>query len=241
MHTSVLSPRTFTLVLCVALAPFAVACKKKAPEPVQTASTEVRQTITVAQITPQSVNPGEAFQATIRGSGFAPGASVRIGGVTATNASVGDSSRIDASFGGVPAGTHDVVVTNPDGRSGTLRGGLTARSAQLSCAQFTVNFPFDSSTLTSATRQTLSSHQSCVQQAAGKVRVEGHCDERGTVEYNLALGQRRADAVKKAMTTGGVSSSRIETVSFGKERPVDRGSNETAWAKNRRAEIQVKE
>ncbi len=68
-----------------------------------------------------------------------------------------------------------------------------------------------------------------------KVRVEGHCDERGTVEYNLVLGQKRADAAKNYLVNLGVNSDMLETVSYGKERPIDPGHNETAWAKNRRA------
>ncbi len=68
-----------------------------------------------------------------------------------------------------------------------------------------------------------------------KVKVEGHCDERGTVEYNLVLGQKRADATKNYLTNLGVDGKLLETVSYGKERPFDPGHNEAAWAKNRRA------
>lgn len=70
-----------------------------------------------------------------------------------------------------------------------------------------------------------------------KIRVEGNCDDRGSREYNLALGQRRADSVKRAMTLLGVEAVRIETVSFGAERPVEFEQNEQAWAKNRRSDI----
>ncbi len=71
-----------------------------------------------------------------------------------------------------------------------------------------------------------------------QVSLQGHTDERGTAEYNLALGQKRADAVKRALTAGyGVDSRQIETISYGKEMPAAQGSNEEAWAKNRRVEI----
>jgi peptidoglycan-associated lipoprotein len=70
-----------------------------------------------------------------------------------------------------------------------------------------------------------------------RVRIEGNCDERGSREYNLALGQRRAEAVKKIMTVLGVPDGRIETISFGEEKPVAMGHDEAAWAKNRRADI----
>ena len=68
-----------------------------------------------------------------------------------------------------------------------------------------------------------------------KIQIEGHCDERGTVEYNLALGERRANNTKKYLVSLGVSADRISTISYGKERPLDPGHNEEAWAKNRRA------
>ncbi len=71
-----------------------------------------------------------------------------------------------------------------------------------------------------------------------QVTVNGHCDERGTREYNLALGERRAMAVKNALVAEGVSPSRINVISFGEDKPVDDAHNEAAWAKNRRAEFQ---
>jgi len=72
-----------------------------------------------------------------------------------------------------------------------------------------------------------------------KIRIEGHCDERGTVEYNLALGEKRASAAKDYLVKLGVSASRVETISYGKERPLDFGSSEVTWAKNRRDEFKV--
>src|SRR5207248_9151649 len=72
---------------------------------------------------------------------------------------------------------------------------------------------------------------------ARHIFIEGHTDERGSREYNLALGQRRAEAVRNALKLLGVQDTQVEPVSFGKEKPVDPASNEEAWAKNRRAEI----
>jgi peptidoglycan-associated lipoprotein len=68
-----------------------------------------------------------------------------------------------------------------------------------------------------------------------KIQIEGHCDERGTVEYNLALGERRANGTKKYLVSLGISPDQLSTISYGKERPLDPGHNEEAWAKNRRA------
>lgn len=70
-----------------------------------------------------------------------------------------------------------------------------------------------------------------------KIRLEGHADERGSREYNMALGQRRADAVRKAVSVLGVSGDRVETVSFGEDKPKSSGHDEAAWAQNRRVEI----
>lgn len=70
-----------------------------------------------------------------------------------------------------------------------------------------------------------------------KIRLEGHADERGSREYNMALGQRRADAVRKAVSVLGVGGDRIETVSFGEDKPKSNGHDEAAWAQNRRVEI----
>jgi peptidoglycan-associated lipoprotein len=72
---------------------------------------------------------------------------------------------------------------------------------------------------------------------AAKITIEGYCDERGTAEYNLALGERRAKSAAKYLVSKGISAKNIKTVSFGEDKPVDPGHNETAWAKNRRAEF----
>jgi peptidoglycan-associated lipoprotein len=68
-----------------------------------------------------------------------------------------------------------------------------------------------------------------------KIQIEGHCDEKGTVEYNLALGERRATSTKNYLVSLGISADRLSTISYGKERPLDPGHNEDAWTKNRRA------
>ncbi len=73
-----------------------------------------------------------------------------------------------------------------------------------------------------------------------KLLIEGHCDERGTAEYNMALGERRATAVKNYLVSLGVPKAALSTVSFGKEKPLDPGHDEEAWAKNRRAHFVLK-
>jgi len=72
-----------------------------------------------------------------------------------------------------------------------------------------------------------------------KIQIEGHCDERGTAQYNLALGERRANSAKQYLMTLGISADRLATISYGEEKPVDLGHNEEAWAKNRRAHFVI--
>ncbi|MCS6878609.1 MAG: peptidoglycan-associated lipoprotein Pal [Geminicoccaceae bacterium] len=99
-----------------------------------------------------------------------------------------------------------------------------------------VFFAFDSAALDDAARQTLERQAAWLKQyPAVSVTIEGHCDERGTREYNLALGERRAQAVKNYLVALGISPDRIRTISYGEERPADPGHDETAWALNRRA------
>jgi peptidoglycan-associated lipoprotein len=103
-----------------------------------------------------------------------------------------------------------------------------------------VHFEYDQFALTDAARTLLDRHATWLKAHAGaKVMVEGHCDERGTVEYNLALGDRRSRATRDYLVSLGVSASQLQTTSYGKERPLDTGSNEEAWARNRRAHFTV--
>ncbi len=98
-----------------------------------------------------------------------------------------------------------------------------------------VYFELDSSEITGAAQTTLARQAKWLNAFPGVViRVEGHCDERGTREYNLALGDRRANSVKEFLMSQGVNGSRIETISYGKERPAVAGSTEAAWSQNRR-------
>lgn len=97
-----------------------------------------------------------------------------------------------------------------------------------------IYFDFDKYNIRPGDAEILKKDYEWMQANPGKVRIEGNCDERGTVEYNLALGQKRADAAKGYLVNLGADSSRLETVSYGKEKPIDPGHNEEAWAKNRR-------
>ncbi|GAM08544.1 peptidoglycan-associated lipoprotein [Geobacter sp. OR-1] len=117
----------------------------------------------------------------------------------------------------------------------------SAAAAQANGLLKTVYYDFDSAILTSSARDTLSANASVLlkKQTGLKIQVEGHCDERGSAEYNLALGERRAKSAMNYLMTLGVPASRLSTISYGKEKPADPGHDEAAWAKNRRAEFVV--
>ena len=103
-----------------------------------------------------------------------------------------------------------------------------------------VHFEYDSPNLTDHARSVLEKHALWLQNHRGaKVLVEGHCDERGTVEYNLALGEKRARAARDYLASLGVASDRLRTTSYGKERPLDTATSEAAFAANRRAHFTV--
>jgi peptidoglycan-associated lipoprotein len=104
-----------------------------------------------------------------------------------------------------------------------------------------IRFDFDKSTIEPAARMTLKKLADWLMKNKNyALAIAGHCDERGTVEYNLALGQRRADAAMKYLVDLGVNKADIATISYGKERPLDPAHNDEAWAKNRRANFTVK-
>jgi peptidoglycan-associated lipoprotein len=98
-------------------------------------------------------------------------------------------------------------------------------------------FDFDKAVLKAESRAALLAHSSALMASPRSVRLEGHADERGTREYNMALGERRANAVKEFMVLQGVSGSLVEVISYGEERAASYGSNDSAWEMNRRVEL----
>jgi peptidoglycan-associated lipoprotein len=103
-----------------------------------------------------------------------------------------------------------------------------------------IHFSFDSSVLSDQAQQILNSKADYLRANSGvTVTVEGHCDERGTEAYNIALGERRAESVKNFLVDLGISASRLNTISYGEERPIAMGQDEASWAKNRRAQFMV--
>lgn len=116
--------------------------------------------------------------------------------------------------------------------------GQTAQPGAMPSGPHIVYFDYDSFVIKPEFQATIETHARFIKaNQARKVAIEGHTDERGGREYNLALGQRRAEAVRSALRLSGVSDGQLEAVSFGKEKPAVLGSDEAAMAKNRRAEI----
>ncbi|HCJ51407.1 MAG: peptidoglycan-associated lipoprotein [Gallionellales bacterium CG_4_10_14_3_um_filter_54_96] len=105
-------------------------------------------------------------------------------------------------------------------------------------AKRSVYYPFDVSEVQDADKPVVQAHGAYLSKnPARTVRLEGNCDERGSNEYNLALGQRRADGVKKMLELGGAKSAQLDSVSYGEEKPVGSTHDEASWAKNRRTDI----
>ncbi len=134
--------------------------------------------------------------------------------------------------------------TNPDaggagdgsGSNASMNGGAGGYLDSERNVSDRVLFDLDSSQLTAEAQQTLEVQANWLKQNANvNITIEGHCDERGTREYNIALGERRATAAKKFLVGLGVSANRVSTISYGKERPAVAGSDESAWSQNRRA------
>jgi peptidoglycan-associated lipoprotein len=150
---------------------------------------------------------------------------------SATGTSSGSGSRFGT--GGVN-GVQSGALKNPNAKPGSVEDFVDNVGDR-------VWFSLDSSDVSDEGRATLDRQAEWLKQYGSvSITVEGHCDERGTREYNLALGQRRASSIKQYLVAAGVESSRIETVSYGKERPEATGSSEESWAQNRRGVSVIK-
>ncbi len=142
------------------------------------------------------------------------------------------------------------VIDTSDIVGGSVDGATYSGSANYSDSPFEVNgssddmnagglstvyFPFNSASLISTAKSLMDSNISFLKDNPSvSVQIEGHCDERGSVQYNLALGERRANSIKDYFVSKGISAFRVSTISYGKERPLDYTQDESGWAKNRR-------
>ena len=157
------------------------------------------------------------------------------GSSSGSGAAASASSNTSGDAGGTTsAGTTSAGTTSAGGASSI--GSIRTPDELLAKVGSTVYFDYDQSSLTSEAQATLD-RQAAFLKASPSFRlvIEGHCDERGTREYNLALGDRRASAVRDYLVAKGINASRLSTISYGKERPSVGGSNDTSYALNRRS------
>ena len=149
------------------------------------------------------------------------------------NASGGAAAGLSGSSSGAGAQSQVATVNLPPaGGAGAAGAGAAGKLGRL------VYFDFDSFVVNDEFRSLIDGHAKLLAANRSKrMVVEGHTDERGGREYNLALGQKRAEAVVKSLTLLGATEAQVEAVSFGKERPANEGHDEAAWAQNRRAEL----
>lgn len=149
----------------------------------------------------------------------------------AAGSGAADASSSSATSSGSSSGSS----ASASGSSASAASSMTKEEELVSIGN-KVLFDFDSSALSSESKATLSAQAAFLRSNPSvRITVEGHCDERGTREYNLALGERRAAAARDFLVAQGIDGARIKTISYGKERPEAIGSNDAAWAKNRRA------
>ena len=229
------------LVLTVALA---TGCPKPQPPPQPTDDRPVVEVprVVIDDVEPDYTMEGTGVTVTVRGHGFEEGSEVYLGSRRARGVDVFEDGELTfRASEDLRADTYDVRVVTPEGDQAVSIGGFEVRTRQSDagdCRLQIVYFEFNEATLTSGTRQLLADNARCIE--AGnmrRVRLEGHADERGSTDYNLSLGQRRAEAVKAYMVNLGISVDDLVAVSYGEERPAERGFGENAWSRNRRVEF----
>ena len=138
-----------------------------------------------------------------------------------------------------PAPEEPVTVTEPEVPAAPPEDTITEPVAPTFDPE-TIYFAFDDYTLNAEAQNALNQLSDYLKaQSSTVVQIEGHCDERGSIEYNLALGERRAQSVKSYLVQLGVDPARLPTISYGEEKPMTDGTNESAWSQNRRAEFVI--
>ena len=157
------------------------------------------------------------------------------GSSSGSGAAASASSNTSSDAGGTTSGGTTSAGTTSAGGASSI-GSIRTPDELLAKVGSTVYFDYDQSSLTSEAQATLD-RQAAFLKASPSFRlvIEGHCDERGTREYNLALGDRRASAARDYLVAKGINASRLSTISYGKERPSVGGSNDTSYALNRRS------
>lgn len=157
------------------------------------------------------------------------------------SASYGSASSVPEPVSSAPA----PAIQGVEKPAGYTAEGILAREKTEAIQTFInedVHFDFDSAVLNNKALEILKKKAACLEKYSGvSVTIEGHCDERGTNEYNLALGERRANSAKEFLGNLGIAASRLKTISYGEEKPHDTAHDQEAWAKNRRAHFVITE
>lgn len=230
---------TPALFLAVVLA--VAGCAKKQPPPPQTPPPPPPRPTASLSANPSSVEKGQSSQLTWRTENATDVSIEGIGAVQANGSQMvtpdqSTTYRLTAKGpGGEQAATARVTVTQPPPPP-VVEQPVTQTDEQWFAANVKdVYFDYDSAAIREDQRRTITANAQALAQKPGfRIQIEGHCDERGSTEYNLTLGDERAKAVKDALVAAGVNASRISTTSFGKEKPVCTESNESCWQQNRR-------
>jgi peptidoglycan-associated lipoprotein len=148
--------------------------------------------------------------------------------VAASFSACGKKDKKEEEESSVPTSVGAAENTSGDSDSGEAMGLQT------------VHFDYDKYTLTGETKRVLKANAQILKDKSSlRVQIEGHCDSRGGIQYNIALGEKRANSARKYLMDLGISGDRVTTISFGKERPIASGDNEAAWAKNRRGNFAI--
>jgi len=169
---------------------------------------------------PYRVTPLPEATRTGQPSEQGPGGTIGTGGTTGTDVTTSNATK--------PGG----------GETASLESFENMNADRAALANYTVHFAFDSAAVRKSEQANVQAVADALSKdTSAKLLIEGHCDERGTEEYNRSLGERRALALREALAKLGVDPSRIRTISYGKDHPADPGHDESAWAKNRRGEF----
>ncbi len=231
------------LVMAFTLGLILVGCPKPVPPPVDDTPVDTGPHYDgpepiIRGVSPTQAKEGELVDLTVEGEYFRQGVVVYVGRSRAGNISLLDGETIRCTAPtSLSAGVYDIRVVNTDTSEDEMSRAFEIERA-FDCSLQRVHFEYDRSELGGSAQRALEENAECIQQKGYRsVVVEGHADERGSTEYNLALGQRRADSVKKYLINLGVNGGVLRTISYGEEKPITDGAGEVNWSKNRRAEL----
>ena len=153
------------------------------------------------------------------------------------SSSTNDTSEADAEAAAKAAAVAEERRLAEEAARRAAEEEAARKAAMLANLKTVFYFDFDQATLSASTRADLDAQVAVLKESNAQVRLEGHADERGTREYNMALGERRANAVASYLISKGIARNRIETVSYGEERPASSGSSDSSYSENRRVEL----